>query len=638
MSLLTMLESIGAPKQQDHLSAAPALVEHSLEKTHLWVSICQCLGQMSPHLSAMPVQPRLAALHHTLPPLLRLAQVACDCRLSPPPASITNATLALLLQWLHAGFSGLPVDEPTLQSLQSDVTLALQEFTKGASGPEAHGLLACCSDIVDGGKMAHTSSAVVRVACTAWRAVPAMGVAQAVQASGGSSLFSLKSALVTLTAILMQQGSPGRSSSTGSTTRRRWLDAIGPDLSDVLAELLALLLNLAAKPSASDEDAAGRDRSSTGAVGVQSQLVVVSTCAAIVRLTTAMVHALGRASVHGAAAVFFAGVQFFHADTSSVTTAGTGMSLLRDASPSVLLLSRHLLQLLQALADGGSSRSSGSSALHIEGLALQLLTNLSGALGADTRLVAELLQDVLLAGTAAARTFWCSQTALRTLLKMPGSANGNANSDETSSSASSSGGSNDVARAIVQRLCQIIAASLSPAVPPQDAQVATDGASTVVEGLSLLRVPWFFYSGTWSTLVSALLSALVNRTHTLHHAQMEELLYAKLVLPLCTASALAALQGAAQRSAEGHLLPPELQATEGACSGSGVLTLFFNCLAFVADQAGCAQTSRTNLVPLASQAMQISIGTGHQAELEKLLRMSVSLMIAEVAKLTYKDS
>jgi hypothetical protein len=570
---------------------------------------------------------------------LQITQQGCDSRLSPPPASVIISTLALLLQWLSAAWIELGSahgQDAQWDSLVGDALQVVQNLGRGTMGPEAHGLLACCCDVLDHGSTAQAASGDVRTARETLRSAQTVGPVQAIlslQAAG--NFFGVKRALVTLTAILIHHSNSSNSniSSASSAPRRQLIVSIGDDLPDVLSELSSLLFQLASVPSSvydCDElqrTSSGLSRSRRDNSGT-THTQIVSVIPVAINLSCTMLQTLGRTAVHGAALVFRGGVHFF-SDDGSGNGAGMGAAMLQGASATMVSLARHMLKLLLALTEGGASRGANAAALQLDELSLRLLNCMSNALGTDARLVAELLQDVLLAGTGAARAFWCSPAALKNQLATPGSANGNTGTDN--GSGSSSGGTNDNARSIVNLICNIIAASMGAAVPPQDALVATEGAQTLVENLTLLRTPWFFSSGVWSTLVTAVLRALVCRHHMLHHAQIESLLFLQLVLPLANQQMLLNLQESALRLSEAQLLPVELQP---GLEGRGVIALCFNCLVGIAEEAGCVSGAQTSLSSIASAAGN----TGTEAAAEKLLRAAITAASAEVAKVTIRDT
>jgi len=632
-AMLSLLSVLAAQAQ-----AQAQMVTYSLEASHLWVTLCHVLGQMSHYLASLPAEQRRHAMLQTLPQMLQIAQRGCDSRLSPPPASVINSTLALLLQWLTTSWIELgaaPGWDPQWDLLVGESSQAVASLARCASGPEAHSLLACCCDVLDRGATAQAASAAVRAACETLRSAQAVGPVQAIvllKASG--NFFGVKRNLVTLTAILTHHGSSSNTSisSASSAQRKQLVASIGDDLHGVLSELTALLLQLASLPASvydCDElqrTSSGLNRTKRDSGSTLAQIVSVAPVA--INLSCTMVQTLGRTAVHGAVEMFRAGVHFF-SDDGSGNGAGIGAAMLLEASATMVLLARHMLKLLLALAVGGASRGANAAALQLDALSLRLLHCMSSALGNDARLVAELLQDVLLAGTGAARTFWCNPSALKSQLAAPGSANGNTGTDNGSSS--SSGGTNDNARSIVKLLCSIIAASMGAAVPPQDALVATEGALLVVENLTLLRIPWFFSSGVWSALVTAVLRALVCRHHMLHHTQIESLLFSQLVLPLTNQQTLQDLQGSALRVSEAQQLPVELQAGP---EGRGVLALCFNCLVSIAEESGCVSGAQMALTHIANAAGN----TSTEAAAEKLLRAAITAVAAEVAKATIRDT
>jgi len=619
--------------------AQAQMVTYSLETSHLWVTLCHVLGQMSHYVASLPADQRRHAVLQTLPQLLQITQQGCDSRLSPPPAAVTNSTLALLLQWLSSAWIELGAAQG--QDQQWDVLVAeslgvVRGLWGSTTGPEAHSLLACCCDVLDHGATAQAASTALRAACDILRSAQTVGPVQAVLSlKAGGNFFGVKRSLVSLTAILTHHGSSSNTSvsSANSTPRRQLVASIGEDLHGVLSELTTLLFQLASIP-ASTYDCDELQKSSSGlsrggkrdSGGTMAQIVSVTPVA--INLSCAMLQTLGRTAVHGAVSVFRSGVHFLN-DDGSGNGAGVGAPMLLEVSATMTLLARQMLKLLLALAEGGASRGAGGAALQLDNLSLRLLTCMSTALGTDARLVAELLQDVLLAGTGAARTFWCNPSALKNQLAAPGSANGNTGTDN--GSGSSSGGTNDSARSIVQLLCSIIAASMGAAVPPQDALVATEGALAVVDSLGLLRTPWFFSSGVWSTLVTAVLRALVCRHHQLHHVHIESLLFSQLVLPLTNQQKLQSLQESAQRLGEAQLLPLELQAGPDV---RGVLALCFNCLMGIAEESGCGSGAQTALSRVASAAGN----AGTEAAAETLLRAAITAVSAEVAKATIRDT
>lgn len=632
--MLSLLSLLVAQAQ-----AQAQMVTYSLETSHLWVTLCHVLGQMSHYIASLPSDQRRQAMHQTLPQLLQITEQGCDSRLSPPPASVIISTVALLLQWLSAAWIELGSahgQDAQWDSLVASALQVVRNLGRGTMGPEAHGLLACCCDVLDHGSTAQAASGEVRAACEILRSAQTVGPVQAILSlKAAGNFFGVKRALVTLTAIFMHHGSSGNSSisSVSSLQRKQLIASIGDDFPDVLSELTSLLFQLASvQPSVYDCDELQRTssglsrgrRDSSGTTHTQ----IISVTPVAINLSYTMLQTLGRTAVHGAAQVFRSGVHFF-SDDGSGNGAGMGAAMLQGASATMILLARHMLKLLLALTEGGASRGANASALRLDELSLRLLNCMSNALGTDAKLVAELLQDVLLAGTSAARTFWCSPVALKSQLAMPGSANGNTGT--SNGSGSSSGGTNDNARSIVNLICNIIAASMGAAVPPQDALVATEGALAVVENLTLLRTPWFFSSGVWRTLVTALLRALVCRHHMLHHTQIESLLFSQLMLPLVNQQTLLNLQESAQRLSEAQLLPVELQAGS---EGRGVIALCFNCLAGIAEETGCVSGAQTALSRIASAAGD----TETDAVAEKLLRAAITAVSAEVAKVTIRDT
>ena len=564
--------------------------------SHLWVTVCQVIGHHAARISNLSGAEKGAILYQLLPLLMECTIAACDFRISPAPEYITTSTLTVMLQVLAAGHTEITqvLSTPSNGENQGEWPALLANISKTLSevllqagtglSAEAHVLLACCLDQLDLGETARSNALkihdiaeqLVGIRNQSQLSAPAHGGDESAalsallslpEATAAINFLSANRAMAVLSALARHH------TLSNAPERQAFTQNIQPAVL-VLEHLAVVCFTFLAQLGQSG-----------GAKAALPASVMTNMCVNVMTISCTLLQSLGRKTFYGPSTkVLEVAVWFADSSNQTLTPGGTGgvhevgigSHLMQDGSHSGLLLSKQMLRLLCVLAESSTSTGAGSSTL--AALSLRLLQVMSTALSNDPRILAELLQDVLHAGIVATGAYWKRLGAAGGTrgLQLPGMGLMGGIAAQTAGGGGAKeplGGTSP--KGIVSLLCQLSAASMDPNVPPADALIAIEGVTRIVTQQNLLTVPWFFNNNTWQGLLSAVLRALLLRSHALHKEPMERL------LALLTKNLdLGALNEVAVE--EGEALPPELAQGKfevgGVTEEGGYYSIYWWCL------------------------------------------------------------
>jgi hypothetical protein len=458
------------------LPLLPLCVEHSMLSCHLsniilqlvtervqtkgtaYVSVvvCTCHIMESLMKSMSNTSSMNDSLMQCMNNIIQSCIVASDTTISPYPISITGSLFSLLLQslmsllkLLRIGSDISPFAKVISEQLYVSVLPKLNVLPI-----EIQALLLCILDLL-------VPNDISVKYIEQFRDIAGLCVSSSTSITDNSQIFLISRVTASVDAFAKFH------SISNSVERTRVISILNP-LKDYLTPILKSLLH--------------NVESSVGVSNVSIKGSLLVAARFIISLSCALLQCLGKKTFGSQAnEILELCVSFF--DNSSGNS--IGIRMLQDGTGFPLI--KQIFTLVSVIATtSGATSTSAAFQVH---LSHRLIESISSTL-ADQRICAELLQDLLKAGSIITKTYWynTASTAGQTYSLQP----------------------------TIELLVQLCVGCMDSSVSPQDALIAIEGILALSKQHNLFTLPWFQQGSSWGILIRSCLKAIMLKTHSIH--------------------------------------------------------------------------------------------------------------------------